>query len=76
MSESIRALLFGLVFGANIGLILSNLSLRKKLRERISLFDRFNAELQEVLLKENEFLKRIKEKYNDNRNNDNSSSSC
>lgn len=76
MSEPIRALLFGLVFGANIGLVLSNLRLRKKFLEGVRLFDKINAEWEELLRKENKIFQGLKEIENDNRNNDNSSSSC
>lgn len=76
MIEPIRGLLFGLVFGANLGLLLSNLSLRNKLLERIRLLDEVNAELSEILQQEKKIFQRLKEIKNDNRNNDNSSSSC
>jgi hypothetical protein len=76
MSEIVRIIILWVSVALNIAsAILSNHNF-KKWRQKYQEYVELTSMLQEVLDEEGKILMKLKEQYNDNGNNDNSSSSC
>ena len=72
----VRLIILWVSVGLNITAMIVNLKARKRYTEAIKTFDTLNEGMEELLKEEEKLIEMLKEKYNDNRNNDNSSSSC
>lgn len=76
MFEIGREILFWVAIAMNIASAMLSYYNFRKWRQKYKEYVELTSMLEEVLDEEGKFLTKLKEKYNDNRNNDNSSSSC